>query len=135
MATIILKGKPKSTGSIYRHMCMGKSPRVYMTTDGKALKEDYQWQAKAQWQKKPLTGPLTVVISTYHDTHRKNDWDNFHKLSMDALSGIVYDDDSQIEKAVVHKCYDKNDPRIEIEVLPHGESTPWSTKFNSHVRA
>lgn len=126
MSTIILKGKPKSTRAVYRSMCRGSVPTVYLSAEARALKEDYQWQAKSQWQKKPLSGPLTVIISTYHDTKRKNDWDNFHKLSMDALTGIVYDDDSQITKAVVNKCYDKEDPRIEIEVLPQGESTTWN---------
>lgn len=114
---IILKGKPISTGSIYRYACRGNYPCMYMTAKGKTLKESYQWQAKQQWRSKPLKCPITVVIDTYHDNHRKNDWDNFHKLSMDALTSIVYEDDSQIEQAIVSKHYDKENPRIEIEII------------------
>lgn len=115
---IILTGKPMSTNSIYKTICRGNFPNRYLSAKGKALKEDYQWQAKQQWRSEPLKCPISVVINTYHDNHRKNDWDNFHKLSMDALTGICYEDDSQITSAVVTKEYDKLKPRIEIDITP-----------------
>jgi hypothetical protein len=37
-------------------------------------------------------------VTLYFGTKREADWDNFHKLSCDALNGIAYDDDSQIRK-------------------------------------
>ncbi len=114
---ITLKGKPRSTNGLYKTMCRGNFPSRYLTNEGRALKEDYQWQAKKQMKgQKLLDGDLVVWIDTYHDTHRKNDWDNFHKLSMDSLTGIVYRDDSQIVRAVVNKRYDKSNPRIEISI-------------------
>ena len=83
----------------------------------KDLKEDYQWQAKEQWKGKPLKGDLEIQVDLYFGTKRKKiDWDNFHKLSMDALSGIVWEDDSQIIKATVTKNYDKENTRIEIHI-------------------
>jgi Holliday junction resolvase RusA-like endonuclease len=87
-----------------------------MTPFGKALKEAYQWEAKSQWRGKPLQGDIKLSITLYFGTKRKADWDNFHKLSCDALSGIVYADDSQIVEATVVKAYDKARPRIEISV-------------------
>jgi Holliday junction resolvase RusA-like endonuclease len=114
---ITLLGKPMSNNSIYKTMCRGNFPNRYMATKAKELKESYQWQAKAQWPSKPLECPINVIITTYHDNHRRNDFDNFHKLSMDALTGIVYFDDSQIVEAKVIKSFDKKNPRIEIEVL------------------
>lgn len=113
---ITLLGKPYSTSSIYRSICRGKFPCVYLTDKGKYLKESYMWQAKSQWKNKPLTTQLKVNIITYHGNKRKNDWDNFHKLSMDALTGIVYEDDSQIQEAFVKKAYSKENPRIEISI-------------------
>jgi Holliday junction resolvase RusA-like endonuclease len=113
---IVLLGKPISTGTIYKTMCRGNFPCTYLTSKGKVLKESYQWQAKSQWKGKTISTPITVVINTYHDNHRKNDWDNFHKLSMDALTGIVYEDDSQIIEAIVKKHYDHLNPRIEIDL-------------------
>lgn len=105
-----------STNNIYKTVCRGNFPSRYLSAKGKALKEDYWWQAKTQYQGKPMTGTLFVVIGLYHDNHRKNDWDNFHKLSMDSLTGIVYEDDSQIEMVCVCKYYDKENPRIEIKI-------------------
>lgn len=113
---IILKGKPLSNNNIYKMMCRGNFPNRYLSSKGKDLKEDYQWQIIQQYKQKPLTGDLKVKIKTYHDNKRKNDWDNFHKLSMDALTGIVYEDDSQIMSALVEKFIDKENPRIEIEI-------------------
>jgi Holliday junction resolvase RusA-like endonuclease len=113
---ITLLGEPKSTNNLYRYACRGNFPAMYMTKEGKDLKESYQWQAKSQGISAPFEGDITVQIILYFGTKRKCDWDNFHKLSMDALTGIVWLDDSQIRSARVTKSYDKSNPRIEIEV-------------------
>jgi Holliday junction resolvase RusA-like endonuclease len=73
---------------------------MYMTAGDKALKEAYMWEARAQWQGRPLEGHVELAIALYF---RKADWDNFHKLSCDALTGIVYGDDSQVRRVVVEK--------------------------------
>lgn len=116
---ITLKGEPKSTNRLYKYVCRGRFPQGYMSPEGMALKDDYMWQAKQQMKgKRMFTEPLKVTIETYHGTKRKCDWDNFHKLSMDAMSGLVYEDDSQILIATVMKMYDKDNPRIEIDIQP-----------------
>jgi Holliday junction resolvase RusA-like endonuclease len=87
-----------------------------MTAEGKALKTAYQWEAKAQWRVPPLKDELTVLVCLYFGTKRKADWDNFHKLWADALTGIIYEDDSQIKTATVEMLYDKAKRRIEVKV-------------------
>jgi Holliday junction resolvase RusA-like endonuclease len=42
--------------------------------------------------------------------------DNFNKLSLDALTGIVYLDDGQIATLSIMRAYDKSYPRIELAV-------------------
>ena len=113
MANITLKGNPLSTNHVYYHAGRGLS---FLRSKAKALKEDYQWQAKSQWKKPPIETEIEVTIKIYLGTKRKADWDNFHKLSMDALNGIVWVDDSQIQRAIVEKFYDKENPRIEVEI-------------------
>lgn len=93
---------------------MGRIPRSYMTREGKALKEQYQWEAKAQWKGPKLEGDIAVEVTFYFGTKRKADLDNFNKLSLDALTGIVYEDDSQIAALSLHRAYDKARPRIEL---------------------
>lgn len=112
---LILTGEPKSTQHIYGLTCRGRFATRYMTTAGKALKEAYQWEAKSQWRKKPLRGDVSLSITLYFGTKRRSDLDNFNKLSLDALTGIVYEDDSQICELVLRRGYDKQNPRIEIE--------------------
>ena len=87
-----------------------------MTAQGKSIKTAYQWEAQAQWRTPPLTGELKVTARFFFGTKRKADLDNFNKLWQDALSGIVYEDDSQIAELHLYRHYDKAKPRIEITV-------------------
>jgi len=115
---IILTGNPLSTQNVYKIASRGGFARMYMSKEGKDRKEEYHWELKQQWgRKKPLQGNLSIGIDLYFGDKRKRDWDNFHKLSMDAMSGIVWDDDSQVLEAVVKKEYDKKNPRIEINII------------------
>lgn len=110
---ITLPGNPLSTNHLYKR----HGHIIYMSAEGKQTKEMYQWQAKTQWRgNKCLTGPLELVVRLYFSDNRRRDIDNYHKLSLDALSGIVYEDDKQIQKMTVEKFVDKPNPRIEIEI-------------------
>ena len=113
---IILLGEPRTTNKLYKTRFTGKFPIVYMSKEGKDLKKSYIEQAQKQWTRKPITGDIQIWIEIFFGTKRKCDWDNFHKLSMDALTGIVWEDDSQIVEATVVKLYDKENPRIEITI-------------------
>ena len=110
MQKIILTGNPISTSHIY----LSQGKRRFMTKKAKDRKKQYQLEAKSQWKKNPLTTDTFIDIILYFGDKRKRDWDNFHKLSMDSLEGIVLQDDAQIQEATVHKEYDKENPRIEI---------------------
>lgn len=87
-----------------------------MTPEGKALKEGYQWEAKSQWRRPSLKEELSVSVRFFFGTKRKADLDNFNKLWQDALTGIVYEDDSQIAELHLYRDYDKAEPRIEVSV-------------------
>lgn len=110
---IELSGNPKSTQQCYRH----SNRATYMTTTCHALKTSYQYQAKEQWKKPPTKDDLVVVVTLYFGDKRKRDIDNFNKLWMDALEGVVYEDDSQIRQLTISKDYDKENPRIEIYII------------------
>lgn len=90
-----------------------------MTKKAKELKEEYIRQAKEQWEGDVMDWELEVSIKLYFGDRRKRDWDNFHKLTMDALSGIVWEDDSQIKLATVELYYDKENPRTEVITKSH----------------
>jgi Holliday junction resolvase RusA-like endonuclease len=113
---ITLLGEPLSTNNIYRIRHRYGRGHISLSQAAEELKEDYQLQALTQRPATPLTEGLKLTIKLFFGTKRKSDWDNFHKLSMDALTGIVWEDDRQIEEATVMKRFDKANPRIEITI-------------------
>lgn len=108
---ITLKGKPISTQHAY-----GQSGKIrYMKPDAKLLKYSYSVQARNQYKGSPLSSNLSIYIRLYFSDKRVRDWDNWHKLSMDSLTDILWIDDSQIKLATVQIMeVDKKDPRIEL---------------------
>ena len=113
---IVLLGEPKSTNTIYRSVCRGRFASVYVSHEGRKLKDSYIVQAKEQFKREPIEGELEVVVDIYHGTHRKSDIDNFNKILFDSLTGTLWVDDSQIVVLTTRKHYDKNNPRIEIQI-------------------
>lgn len=117
LGKIVLFGEPKSTQHIYKITCR-PFPSMYMTPEGKSIKEGYSWEACAQWQGKPLlTTPFGIRVWFFHGTHRKQDIDNYSKLLFDALTRVVWDDDNLIHEMHSYKRYDKKNPRIEVELF------------------
>lgn len=110
---ITLLGKPQSTNNLYRSSRRG----VYMTKVGRELKKSYQQQAREQWEQKPLEyDKIKVKINLFFDDNRRRDWDNYHKISCDALNGIVWVDDCNITEATVTKNRSPGAPFMTIEV-------------------
>jgi Holliday junction resolvase RusA-like endonuclease len=87
-----------------------------MTQAAKNLKEAYMWEAKMQWKDSPWKGELGVTLKFFHKTNRRQDIDNFNKLVLDACSGVVWHDDSQITEMHLKKAVDKEFPRVEMTV-------------------
>ena len=88
-----------------------------MTKRGKEVKQDYQIQAKQQWKEYPLESSVSLEVGLFFGDKRKRDIDNYNKLLFDALSGIVWVDDVQIEELLIKKSIDKSNPRIEVTVM------------------
>lgn len=110
MKRIVLKGNPLSTSHIY----LSRGKMRFMKKEAKDRKEQYAWEAKGQYKGQPIQKDITVDIVLYFGDKRKRDIDNFNKLWMDSLEGIVYEDDKQIQELHTIKSYDKQDPRIEV---------------------
>jgi Holliday junction resolvase RusA-like endonuclease len=113
---IILTGKPASTNHIYKSTCRGKFASVYMSKEGKDLKESYQWQIKSQYKGKLLTGDIDLRIELFFGDSRVRDIDNYNKIVLDACTGMIWKDDSQIMSLLIVKNYDKKNPRVELTI-------------------
>lgn len=77
-----------------------------------------EYTIKAQWNGRVmLKGALTLTARCYFPDNRKRDAGNYRKLATDAMSGICYDDDAQLESETwIRAGIDKKNPRIEIEI-------------------
>lgn len=87
-----------------------------MSKTGKDRKEQYQWEAKSQWKEEPTDGEVSLDIILFFDDQRRHDIDNYNKIVLDSLSGIVFEDDNQITDIFIQKDFDKENPRIEVIV-------------------
>lgn len=64
-------------------------------------------------------GPVSIRLRFWRETRRKCDWDNLAKSVCDALNGIAWEDDSQIDIALVTRGHDPHFPRVEVEITHH----------------
>ncbi len=114
MNTIILTGNPLSTQMIYQYFCRGKFGKFYMTARGKQVKKHYQEEVAKQYKGEVLTDDIEIEINLYFKDKRRRDVDNYNKLILDSLEGIVYKDDKQIQRLLITKDYSPENPRAEL---------------------
>lgn len=87
-----------------------------MTKKGKDLKELYQSEAKNQYKGEIMSADCYMEMTLFFKDKRRHDIDNYNKLVLDALEGIVFQDDSQVKELTIRKDYSAENPRIEIEI-------------------
>lgn len=108
---ITLKGNPLSTNNVYVN---SPGRGRFMAKGAKVLKESYQWQIKSQYKGKPITKDVDLRVELFFGDKRIRDIDNYNKLLLDACTGILWVDDSQIQSLLIIKNFDKKNPRAEL---------------------
>lgn len=129
--TIIVDGEPRGKG----RPRFAYGGRTY--TD--AVTTEYEGRVKRIWKSENNftfeKSPTTVHIVAYHSVPtslskkkraamfgqpclKKPDADNIAKIILDALNGLAYKDDAQIQTLVVEKFYvnEGEKPRVEVEI-------------------
>ena len=89
----------------------------FLTPQGKAIKLGYALDVRNQWKNKILTSPVSVKIDLFFSDKRRRDIDGPIKAILDALTGVVYKDDSQIVKLEVTKSL-ASKPYFTVSVSP-----------------
>ncbi len=107
--TITITGKPISVNSMYRG-------RRFLTQEGKDAKESNEWDIRRQWKKQPIKGQVEVVIRLFFSTNQRRDIDGPIKNILDCMTGIVYEDDSQIISLQITKRKDVK-ARVEVDIF------------------
>lgn len=88
----------------------------------RAAKEMAEWHIKKHWKGQPVTIPLALHARCYFPDRIRRDAVNLSKMVDDAMSGIVFKDDSQIHKETWERTgIDRENPRVEITLEPMPE--------------
>ena len=61
-------------------------------------------------------GELGVMIKYYFPNKLRRDVTNYDKALLDAMTKVLYDDDSQIVKITLEKLIDRDHPRTEVVI-------------------
>jgi len=95
-------------------------PVVVVSPEAKAYKERAGWIAKAAGLRNPVAGLVEVRLKLFPRDKRLLDIDNAIKVAIDALAGIAYVNDKQVNKVSAERCNPDGNPRLEVEVLELG---------------
>lgn len=122
---------PPSTNRYWR--LDRRNGHLHLSPDAEKFRADVKLIAGAvMGNQLALRGPLSVAIRLYRP-QASGDVDNFIKQPLDALQGVVYDNDSQIIRLTADRFDDRANPRCEVDVAQIGpvdqplfERTAWS---------
>jgi len=88
---------PPSVNSYWRHVMIGKHPRVLISDKGRKYKREIEEIFLVGNITQKFSEPLACTVDLYPPCNRRRDCDNYCKGLLDALgSAGLYDDDSQI---------------------------------------
>ena len=96
----------------------GSGKRRYKAERTRTYQETVGWYARQVWKGDPLkvTLKLGMTLRFYRETAQWCDLDRLENNIMDALEGIVYENDVQIWAKHSEKAIDRENPRVEILV-------------------
>ena len=105
---------PPSSNRYWRSTVRAGFVRTYKSKEAKEYSALAYWTAKQQCGD-PLEGDV-IVRGVIYFPDRRGDLDNRLKVLLDALEGAAYTNDKQVVRIDVAKDYDKERPRVELEV-------------------
>lgn len=105
------------------HLYMFKRGKRFMTKKGeeymkKVMAITYNEIEKQGYKLEPPGVWLIVELTFYFPDKRRRDCHNMHKLVMDALECIAFEDDRWVLVRDMHVALDKENPRIEVRIYP-----------------
>lgn len=87
---------------------------VVLSERARAFKQEVYYMAKQQGAE-IIEGPVRVRMDVYRP-RKAGDIDSTLKITLDALNGIAWLDDSQIVELTVRRYDDKHDPRLRVTI-------------------
>ena len=115
--TFFVSGCPRPKQSFrYSRHGGGYTPAIV-----KAWQNEVAWAAKQEMiGDDMLTGELYVSMTFMLPDRRKRDLDNLSKGVLDAMNGIVFEDDRHVVELHLRKQYSKEYPGVRVKVAQKG---------------
>lgn len=125
---------PISANRYWRTRVKGNLAMTYVSAEAKAYKQEVGWLAKAAGVRKPIAGRVSVDIRLYpkrpldwarraakdplcwDDTVQCLDLDNARKVLYDALTGVVFEDDSWVREDSGKRMEPDGEARVLVTV-------------------
>ncbi len=113
-----------------------KAPVTVLSSEAKAYKDEVGWLAKSAGIRKPIPGRVAVSYVLYpkrpqdwakraekdplgwDDTVQCIDLDNAQKVLMDALKGVVIDDDKWVRRIQAERAEPDGEARLVVTIEP-----------------
>lgn len=111
---------PPSVNAIWRNIAVKGRARTVLSKEGREYRETVR---RGLAEATPIGGPVSVELRVYRP-RRIGDLDNTAKAVLDAVKGCLFHDDSQVVALHMHRFDDKENPRVEVLVLPEMPATP-----------
>jgi crossover junction endodeoxyribonuclease RusA len=89
---------------------------IVPTSEAKGFKRDIGWLAKSAGIRSPLTCSVALTFTLVPKNGICMDLDNALKVSIDALKGIVYADDSQVRKITAERVAPNGKGGLIVEI-------------------
>lgn len=93
--------------------------RMVVSSEARQYKNAVRLLAKSKGFSKPYECSVSVSMEVFRP-RRIGDLDNTIKVTLDALQGIAYVDDSQVTAIHAHRNDDKENPRVVVTVKEKG---------------
>lgn len=93
---------PLSVNAIWRSVAVGgRAPRNIKSRAYREWRERAVSVVSGVWRAEPYAGPVSVTLRLYAPSRRSYDIDNKVKGVLDALQGVVLEDDDQVDRLLV----------------------------------
>ena len=91
--------------------------RKLLTKRGREKKEEIAFELRTKFKGSITSEEVPLIeLGFFFGDNRRRDVDGPIKFIMDAFSGVVYEDDSQLKSIRATKHIDKTNPRIEVTI-------------------
>ena len=119
----VIEGPPVVLKNRKQIVSIGGKPRLISSSKARRWIDDAVMQLRTQWAgRSPIAAMVNARITSYLPTRRKTDASNLYQAPEDALqaAGVLLDDWQIESHDGSRRSYDKERPRVEIELTEVG---------------